>query len=110
MIDPEVFDCLTCGACCAPPDDRASYVDLTVRDLRRLGDARTVLVDRGGATAKLTTKRHAVHGTCCSALEGRIGRRVACGIYDDRPRGCRAFRAGSRVCRIVRAMRFGFDP
>ncbi len=109
MVDPEIFDCLRCGACCAPPDDRTSYVDLTARDLRRLGAARADLVVRGEGFTRLSTA-HRTDGTRCIALDGRIGRRVTCRIYDDRPRGCRAFRPGSRVCRIARALRFGFEP
>ncbi len=39
----------------------------------------------------------------CAALTGRLGERVACGIYEWRPSPCREFEAGSDACLRARA-------
>lgn len=79
--------CIECGACCA--NFRVSF---------HWSEA---AIEQGGATpAELTTKvspHHvAMRGTCgesprCLALEGEIGKRVACRIYAQRPSPCREF-------------------
>ena len=38
----------------------------------------------------------------CAALTGRVGERVACGIYEWRPSPCREFEAGSDACAQAR--------
>ncbi|MCA0327045.1 MAG: hypothetical protein LCH89_15805, partial [Proteobacteria bacterium] len=38
----------------------------------------------------------------CAALTGRLGQRVACGIYEWRPSSCREFAAGSPACLVAR--------
>ena len=45
----------------------------------------------------------------CVALEGTLGKRVSCTIYQWRPAGCRAVVPGSRECRRDRRER-GIDP
>jgi Fe-S-cluster containining protein len=45
----------------------------------------------------------------CSALLGKLGRRVRCAIYDVRPRGCRLVEAGSARCHQYRRER-GIEP
>lgn len=39
----------------------------------------------------------------CAALTGRIGQRVACGIYEWRPNPCRELEPGSDACLRARA-------
>jgi Fe-S-cluster containining protein len=99
-------DCLTCGACC-----REAYhaVAVTPRDpVRR--KAPDYVVDRGPACEG---DRYEVRraGDRCAALEGGelvelgAGPRRApyrCVIYDDRPRTCRLFTAGSGHCLTAR--------
>lgn len=61
---------------------------------------------------KGTTERGAVR---CTALEGTIGERVVCAIYDERPTPCREFKASfeggvaDERCDKVRATR-GLPP
>ena len=47
--------------------------------------------------------------TRCAALTGRVGERVACGIYEWRPGPCRELEPGSDACRHARA-RHGLSP
>lgn len=99
-------DCLTCGACC-----REAYhaVAVTPRDpVRKRAPA--YVVDRG---TEHEGDRYEVRraGDRCAALAG--GERVDtadgprrapyhCVIYDDRPRTCRLFAAGSGHCLTAR--------
>lgn len=77
--------CLTCGACCATY--RVSFYWAE-------GDDATP----GGVPAALTEQlnpfRRCMQGTnqprpYCVALQGEIGREVACAIYEHRPQACR---------------------
>ena len=45
----------------------------------------------------------------CAALTGKLGERVACGIYEWRPSPCREFEAGSEACNRARS-RHGLTP
>jgi hypothetical protein len=45
----------------------------------------------------------------CAALEGNIGERVACTIYETRPKMCHHFDAGSDRCHAIRRA-FGIEP
>ena len=61
-----------------------------------------------GLTAPLTCHTSRLRGTDhqpprCAALTGRVGERVACGIYEWRPSPCREFEAGSDACLRARA-------
>jgi len=85
--------CLTCGACCA-----SFRVDFA----REESEAHGGHVPAGLAT-ELNDTLCRLRGTDhvparCGALGGRIGERVACGIYEWRPSPCREFEAGSDAC------------
>ena len=112
MLAAMTFDCQTCGACCCNPDENrdqqyVDYVEVTRRSalakhpslLRRL----TVVNDRGERHMKLRGAEQR-----CVALEGRLGVRVSCAIYELRPAGCRAVVPGSKECRRDRRER-GID-
>ena len=108
-MDDDRFDCRTCGACCGPLDDAPAYVALSARDAARLpAPYATDAVVRDDDGSALATTRCG-GATVCVALRGTVGEAVTCAIYDDRPRGCRLFRPGSRICRIVRTLRLGVD-
>ncbi len=62
--------------------------------LRRL----TVLNDAGETHMRMVHDR-------CIALEGPIGRRVSCAIYEVRPSPCRRVEAGSEQCLARRSER-----
>jgi Fe-S-cluster containining protein len=103
------FDCLSCGACCCNTDENRAekfvdYVEVPARSalarhprlLRKL----TVLNDKGERHMKLRGAQQR-----CVALEGRLGVRVSCTIYELRPGACRTVQPGSRECRRDRRER-----
>jgi Fe-S-cluster containining protein len=102
------LDCKRCGACCCNPDEnrREGYpwwvqVEPRARLLRR-GDplARLIVHDPQGVPhLRLDADQR------CAALDGVVGARVRCSIYEDRPRACRRVEAGSARCRQYRAER-----
>jgi hypothetical protein len=77
--------CLTCGACCA--HFRVSFYWAEADDATPGGvpAALTEKLDDARAVMKDTNRPH----PWCVALEGEVGRRVACAIYDRRPKVCR---------------------
>lgn len=91
VVDP-LFDCVTCGACCAY--DR-SWPVVEAVDRGPHGPP-AALVERGAM--KWRKGR-------CVALEGELGERVRCTIYERRPSVCRACEPGSVSCRIARRER-----
>ncbi len=96
--------CQTCGACCA-----AFRVDFSVHEL----DGASGRVPAGLAVEvndTLCRMRGTDHAPPrCAALTGRIGERVACGIYEWRPGPCHELEAGSDACQRARA-RHGLSP
>jgi Fe-S-cluster containining protein len=79
--------CVTCGACCA--HFRVSFYWAEADD----APGGTVPV---ALTEDLNHLRRCMKGTNerqprCVALEGRVGERVGCKIYDQRPTPCREF-------------------
>ncbi len=104
---------MACGACCANTDRNRGiewfeYVEIERRDrLRREPDLLrrlTVVNDAGEIHMKLTADGR------CVALEGEIGDRVTCGIYDLRPAGCKRVEPGSYACKRARRERLGINP
>ena len=99
-------DCLTCGACCVAlpvvgvyPDEEISsenYWDITIE-----GKSGEIVVDR-------FLKRNG-ETFACTSLDGTLGEKVSCGIYEQRPRICHSFEAGSDKCHALRRA-YGFEP
>ena len=73
--------------------------DIIFELLRRL----TVLNGAGERHMKLVGQQQR-----CAALDGKLGERVSCTIYELRPSGCRAVVPGSKECRRDRRER-GID-
>jgi Fe-S-cluster containining protein len=93
------LDCRTCGACCVPELKLPFYVGVTERDLARLTPRfRSRNVARGSILTKVDRVGHCV----CVALQGTVGRRVNCTIYERRPDACRQLEAGRRACHKAR--------
>ena len=89
--------CERCGACCA------SYrVDFSIEETQAQGGGvpDSLAVPLTAATCRLRGTDH--QPPRCSALSGRVGERVACGIYEWRPSPCREFEAGSHACARAR--------
>lgn len=82
-----IHPCLTCGACCAY--FRASFYWAEADDATPGGVP-------AGMTRKLNEHRRSMIGMDgarprCIALQGKIGKRVSCSIYEQRASVCRAF-------------------
>lgn len=106
------YDCQACGACCCNPDENrreryADYVELSKRSALathpRLLARLTVVNEKGERHMRLRGAEQR-----CVALDGALGVRVSCTIYDLRPSGCRAVVPGSKECRRDRRER-GID-
>jgi uncharacterized protein len=89
--------CQSCGACCA-----AYRVDFSVHELQSQGGCVPdgLAVDVNDALARMRGTDH--QPPRCAALTGKLGERVACGIYEWRPGPCRELEAGSDACNQAR--------
>ena len=103
--------CLACGACCA-----AFRVDFHRTDLATAEFAGVPTAMALPLTASLFRMRGTDDASPrCIALEGEIGRRVACTIYAERPGPCRDFAPyaplgiGDDACDRARR-RYGLSP
>ena len=99
-----VLDCERCGACCTNPDENrregfTSYVEVDPCS-RLVRQKRFVVLDEQG----VPHMRLDPAGRCV-ALGGRLGEKVRCVVYADRPRGCRLVEAGSKQCLLARSER-----
>lgn len=104
--DAPVPDCLTCGACCgamicvavSPTDETTAehYWDITTA-----GERGEITVDR--------YLRRSSETLACANLSGTIGEAVGCQIYEQRPKMCHVFEAGSDKCHAIRRA-YGIEP
>lgn len=100
-----VPDCTTCGVCCAFP----LIVPVSLEESQRLRSFWDVVFDEDDSVvADRVLPRNAENGYCGN-LEGAIGEHVTCTAYEDRPKACRDFQAGSDRCHEYRRM-YGFEP
>lgn len=96
--------CQSCGACCA------SYrVDFSIYELDDMGGRvpAGLAVEVSGSTCRMRGTDHVP--VRCTALTGKIGERVGCGIYEWRPNPCRELEPGSYGCEKAR-VRHGLPP
>ena len=102
---PADTDCQTCGACCAPSDQRKdTHAALEPEDIELIPKIiRQVLVVNDGGHYYTGTKKNKDGLTVCAALSGSIGERCKCGIYNKRPQICRAVEKGRDECLAARA-------
>ena len=93
-MSDKAFDCVSCGACCFSRNPR--YLKLLPYDAARTLPPDS-LIHEGGETYVSFACGHCIH------LDLSNGK-AACGVYEDRPEACRAFRAGSFECaKAIRA-------
>ncbi|MEP6923820.1 MAG: YkgJ family cysteine cluster protein [Pyrinomonadaceae bacterium] len=105
--DAPVPDCLTCGACCTflfvvglNPTDQVpaeNVWDVT----QRSKENQEIVIDRF-----LRRDEETLH---CTALDTTESNRAVCRIYEQRPRPCHNFEAGSDKCHGLRRL-YGFEP
>jgi Fe-S-cluster containining protein len=107
----EEYDCQACGACCSTSPGELDYVLVRHGELDELLEHVPdyyVRTDQDGIHALRTCPTD--QGlTTCVALEGEVGEEVSCTIYENRPRACRNFQAGSMACEMARSAIFGSD-
>ena len=96
-MNPEIFDCQSCGACCSYSADWPRF------SLEE--DWQLDLIPEAMVSADLSGMR--CDGVRCSALAGTVGQKTACTIYEVRPDVCRACMPGDDDCLMARAA-FGF--
>jgi uncharacterized protein len=96
--------CTACGACCA-----CFRVDFSVHELQDEGGTvpNGLAVDVTSSMARMRGTDHA--SPRCAALTGKLGDKIACGIYEWRPSPCREFEEGSDACQRARS-RHGLPP
>lgn len=103
-----MLDCTRCGACCTNPEENraegyAAYVDVSERETlwrhQKLVQRYVTRDAEGRAHLKLDA------GQRCSALSGKLGKKVRCEIYALRPAPCRRVTAGSEDCLKARRER-----
>src|SRR5262245_9130967 len=101
----KAYDCLLCGACCASPFDGEGYIQVEPEDRDRLRSLALPVIEMeasGERLLLLSTRLDGQGKRVCRALEGKVGRRVACSVYEDRPHLCREFEAGTPECLAAR--------
>jgi uncharacterized protein len=92
------FNCLTCGACCAF-SDTWPQLQLDESDASPIPEE---MIDWENLRMKCKGDR-------CVALEGVVGQRSSCKIYQRRPVVCREFAPGTKGCLAARSW-FGLPP
>jgi Fe-S-cluster containining protein len=103
-LEALVPDCVTCGVCCS----FALIVPVTHDDTSRLSRYCDILLD--DSDDEVIVDRILQHGNDrrCVHLMGKLGEKIGCEIYSDRPRVCHDFDAGSDRCHEYRRM-FGIE-
>lgn len=85
------FDCLACGACC-----REAYLQVSIAPQEPVIEKHPSVVRFRDGGFELARNRER-----CAALADREGG-YHCSVYEDRPRSCRDFEAGSERCLAAR--------
>lgn len=99
------LDCQACGACCTTRAKHPElYVSLTQYDLHQIRRSKNgpalVVADPlfPEAHLKMVPINAERHHYACAALQGTVGTKVECSIYENRPTVCRTFKPGSADC------------
>jgi Fe-S-cluster containining protein len=87
-----VFDCQSCGACCAYSRDWPRF---SLEDDAALARIPVRFVDDAAGRMRCEGER-------CTALLGTVGQKTACLVYDVRPIVCRDCQPGDEECLIAR--------
>jgi Fe-S-cluster containining protein len=104
--DVPVPECTNCGACCA------AFVRVPLEPSSSVPEDATWKITAEAIDDSLVVDRFIKRRSddfVCSRLEGELGVKVSCGIYEDRPKTCRTFEAGSDRCHAIRRA-YGLEP
>lgn len=104
--DAPIPDCLDCGACCG------SLLCVGVRPVENVLPEDYWDITAQGKSVEIVVNRYLRRNSetfACIALDGEIGVQVGCRIYEDRPKMCHIFEAGSDRCRTIRRA-YGIEP
>lgn len=109
------YDCQRCGACCTTygKQNNRRYVAVKESESARIDPKLRWQDPHWFGTAEDENEEFSPHwmrmvrSNChelirCIALEGVVGERVACGIYENRPSVCSSFEPGSYECKKAR--------
>lgn len=96
---PADLDCQRCGACCAV--FRVSFYWAEADDAP--GGSVPVALTRPVGTLRRCMAGTEARPVRCVALQGAVGRAVACGIYAQRSSTCRGVQPGDAQCLKARA-------
>ncbi len=97
------FDCQSCGACCCNTErnryaGNREYIEVTKSE-RLYRQERELLRSIGFRDERgLWHLRLVGDEQRCVALDGEVGRKVACSIYPLRPVGCKNVQPGDEEC------------
>lgn len=95
---PEIFDCQSCGACCAYSAEWPRFSLESDEEIAAIPEA---MIAKDESGMKFENGR-------CAALTGEVGKHVGCSVYTARPHVCRTCMPGDEECKIARA-EFGFS-
>lgn len=99
-----VPDCLTCGVCCT----FLFVIGVRANDAVPPENVWNVTDESGEFVIDSYLQRDA-ETLVCTALQAPPDGTKPCGIYEQRPRTCRKFEAGSDKCHALRRI-YGFEP
>lgn len=90
---PDIFDCQTCGACCAYSAEWPRFSLESDEEIAQIPDA-LIATDLSGMKFE---------GGRCAALTGDVGKHVGCAVYAARPLVCRTCMPGDEECKMARS-------
>jgi len=97
-IDPDEYDCVSCGACCVFFAGEKGFFPIAEDDPNAASLLKRGLAyrskDGGMAMRRKAMKTH----RRCIAVYGNRGVEMKCKCYETRPQTCRDFTPGSPLC------------
>lgn len=116
------LDCQKCGACCLAAswgnsiggfqEPFAEVQDHEVEAIHEALPNSVTMIAPSGMAFSTVTKAMKVKQDSrgrCVALKGRVGCKVSCSIYENRPSGCVDFEPGSEKCLEIRRRVLGVE-
>lgn len=97
------YDCLTCGACC----NFFKIITINYNDYDSLHESIKPFIMQSvppcnPVNFNMITIEAENKFPRCTALQGVVGEKVHCSVYEHRPPACRSFKPGSILCKKAR--------